>query len=130
MTNMGMLCIIWYLRVFPDKDMGISEQGDGQKGGRSRRFGGEEHGRKLTKDAINVFSQATNSRRTKSWLGVELVWHRTARNSRYSTSGNLTISTTSKESCRYIPSQDYGQSPAEAKKTGPWQIGDWASGRG
>jgi hypothetical protein len=63
-----------------NKDMGVPQQGESQKGGRSRRFGGEMHGRKLTKDAINVFSQATNSRRTKSWLDTGLVWHLTARN--------------------------------------------------
>jgi hypothetical protein len=62
---------------------GDSRTGDSQQGGRSRRFGGEMHGRKLTKDAINVFSQATNSGRTKSWLDIGLVWHVTARSSRY-----------------------------------------------
>jgi hypothetical protein len=43
-------------------------QSDEGKDGRSRRSGGEMHGRKLTKDAIDVFSQAANSCRTKSWL--------------------------------------------------------------
>jgi hypothetical protein len=50
------------------------------KGGRSRESGGEMHGRKLTKDAINVFSEAAYPRRTKSWLDTRLLSSVTARN--------------------------------------------------
>jgi hypothetical protein len=127
-STTSMLCV-WYACIFPNTGMGLSERGDSQKRGRSRGFGGERHGRKLTKDAINVFLQAANARRTKSWLHVGLVWHLTARNRSRLIIRHTKVIYNLGDS-RYISSQDYGQSPAEAKKTGPWQIGDWASGRG
>jgi hypothetical protein len=87
------------------------------------------HGRKLTKDAIDVFSQAANSRRTESLVDIDLVQDLTTRNKTSSVRQHDT-SPSLEDSRRDISFQDDGQSPAEAKKTGPWQIGHWAFGRG
>jgi hypothetical protein len=88
------------------------------------------HGRKLTKGAIDIFSQAANSRRTKSLVVMNLVQHLTTRNRGHLSSYTYDTSTSLKNSRKDISFQNYGQSPAEAKKTGPWQIGHWAFGRG
>jgi hypothetical protein len=88
------------------------------------------HGRKLTKDAIEVVSQAANPRRTKSWLDSGLVQYLTVRDRRHLSSDTHDISPSLEDNRKDISFWDYGQSPAEAKKTGPWQIGHWAFGRG
>lgn len=100
----------------------MAGKGDKQKGGRSREFGGERHGRKLTKDAINVFSEAANPRRTKSWLDTRVVSSVAARDRSLPTPNRHSIFPQAGETLFGI---SHGITPAEAKKTGPWQIGHW-----
>ena len=99
----------------------ILGKGDTGKGGRSREFGGEMHGRKLTKDAINVFSEAANPRRTKSWLKTRLLSSVAARDRSLPTSDRHSIISTSLRDSIWYISRDY---TGKSQKDGA--LADWA----
>jgi hypothetical protein len=117
--NTSTICIRGLL-ILPYKIMSLARKRDTGKGGRSREFGGEMHGRKLTKDAINVFSEAANPRRTKSWLDARLVSSIAARDRSFPTPDRHSISTSRRDSIWYI-SRDYtGRSQTDGA------LADWA----
>jgi hypothetical protein len=83
------------------------------------------HGRKLTKDAIEVVSQAANPRRTKSWLDSGLVQYLTARNRRHLSSDTHDISPSRRQQKGYLI---LGLRAITGRSQKDGALADWALG--